>query len=327
MSDAAIHFDFATGRVSNAGPVERLGMALLRLGAQLSAPINNVGYSIGAKLVRAVLRSQRSVRINLGGGALFEFPYGDGYWGILLNNKHGYAPPVERLLKSLRDEGYVFIDCGANFGYMSVLVSSAGYGAKPAIAIEADNENFVRLSNNAALNGNRFECRHNALYSRGGQVLQMYGRKHEALSLIEEAGGGQARGEVTTLALDELLDWYEANNALPVILKLDIEGVEIDALAGGEKLLAHKCLLIYEEHGNDAEHTVSRHLSGERGMALFAEPHGGSGLIEINDLAFLNDYKRNKRVGYDLFATNSEYWLPMLRARCANTNSVKGAAA
>ena len=327
MSDAAIHFDFATGRVSNAGLVERLGMALLRMGARLSAPMNNVGYSIGARLVRSVLRSQRTVRVDLGGGALFEFPYGDGYWGVLLNNKQGYAPPIERLLQSLRDEGYVFIDCGANFGYMSVLVTSAGYGAKPAIAIEADNVNFMWLSNNSAINGNRFECRHNAVFSQGGQVLQLYGAKHEALSLVEEAGGGIARGEVTTLALDDLLDWVSQYEMLPIILKLDIEGVELDALAGGKELLARQCLLIYEEHGNDPEHTLSRHLRDERGMVLFAEPDSGGGLIEVNDWAFLDRFKRNKRVGYDLFATNSEHWLPLLRARCANTNTLKGAAA
>lgn len=326
MSEAAIRFDFATGAFFGARPVERVGLALLRLGAKLSAPINHVGYSLGARLVRAVLPSKRAVRIEFGDGSLFEFPYGDGYWGQLLDNRSGYAPPVERLLLALRDSRYGFIDCGANFGYMSVLVSGPAYGAKPAIAIEADAENFAQLSHNCAINANRFECRHNAVYSKSGETVDLYGSKHEALSVMPESGD-RPRGSVTTLALDDLHDWFAAQDTPLLVLKLDVEGVEIDALEGARRLLNQECLIIYEEHGNDRDHTLSRHLKERHGMHLFAEPDSGGGLIEIGDFAFLDRFKRNRRVGYDLFATNSAAWLPKLRSMKRNMPPADGAQA
>src|SRR4051794_29296753 len=64
---------------------------------------------------------------------------------------------AELLFHDSADVDYTLLDCGANYGYWSVLVSSAPYGSHKAIAIEPSSENFAKLANNAQINGNRLE--------------------------------------------------------------------------------------------------------------------------------------------------------------------------
>ena len=240
-----ILFDVPTGRIQNVAGAERLGMFLFRLGAQISSAWDFIGYSIGAKWVRRLLPSKRNIRARFADDCVFEFPYGDGYYGPLLDNRKSYSPGIEGFLKSQAGIPSAFIDCGANFGYMSVMVTSSAYGSKPAIAIEADEGNFVHLKRNSQINGGRFETRHNAIHSKSGQEMVLYGNKHEAFT-VDPATGGMVRGRVTTLALDDLVGWVDGQGGGAVILKLDIEGVEVAAMAGASELLKRDCLIIYE---------------------------------------------------------------------------------
>lgn len=313
MDADVITFDFADGRIANATAIERIGMWFLRLGARISSSFDFVGYSIGAKLVRSVLPSRRNVRVRFAEDSVFEFPYGDGYYGRLLDNRESYSPGMEAFLKAQAQIPYAFIDCGANFGYMSVMVTSAAYGSKPAVAIEADEGNVAHLRLNAEINGQRFECHHNAIHSTSGEVLNLYGSKHEAFT-VDPGAGGQVRGRVTTLALDDLVEWVDRQGGVPVVLKLDIEGVEVEAMAGASELLRRDCLIIYEEHGNDPANTVSHFLKDELGMALYHDVNGGPELAAIDDYDTIRKIKTNKRVGYDFFATRSPFWLDRIGA-------------
>ena len=90
--------------------------------------------------------------------AIFEFPYGDGYWSKLLNRTYHYEDELELLFQDSADVDYTLLDCGANYGYWSVLVSSKPFGSHKAIAIEPSGQNFPKLANNARINGNRFEA-------------------------------------------------------------------------------------------------------------------------------------------------------------------------
>ncbi len=79
---------------------------------------------------------KRNIAIKLNPDATFEFPYGDGYWSKLLDRSFRYERELELLFKGAIDVNYTLIDCGANYGYWSVLVSSAPFGAHRVIAIE-----------------------------------------------------------------------------------------------------------------------------------------------------------------------------------------------
>ncbi len=74
--------------------------------------------------------------VKLNADALFAFPFGDGYWSKLLNRTFYYEDELELLFRNSIDVDYTLLDCGANYGYWSVLVSSEPFGSHKAIAIE-----------------------------------------------------------------------------------------------------------------------------------------------------------------------------------------------
>jgi len=223
-----------------------------------------------------------------------------------------YSPEVEGFLKTFADIDYAFIDCGSNFGYMSVIVSSDEFGNKPAIAIEADPENYQKTVQNANLNGKRFDHCHNAVFNESGKQVTLFGAKHEAFSLRNEEGD-HARAVVESLALNDLSGWLEQQGNPKSVLKLDVEGVEIDALKGAGKILENDCLVIYEEHGADTDHEISKYLKDQLGMRLYFGGADGKKLHEINSYDAITKLKTSKRVGYDLFATSSEFWIDRLQ--------------
>ena len=98
-----------------------------------------------ANLLRKTL-PERDIAIKLNSDATFAFPYGDGYWSKLLNRSFAYEDELELLFRDSVGVDYTLLDCGANYGYWSVLVSSAPYGSHKAIAIEPSSQNFAKLS-------------------------------------------------------------------------------------------------------------------------------------------------------------------------------------
>lgn len=237
---------------------------------------------------------------------IFEYLYGDSYWARLAYNGDVYARTEEDFLLALRDVDYAYIDCGANFGYMSAIVTSSTYGNKPSIAIEADPSTFKTLEQNAELNQNRFEIRHNAVFSKSGEMVNIHGDKHEARSILDD-DGNRGDGNVETLALDDLEGWINAQGKDAIILKLDVEGVEIDAMKGAKNLASKNLLVTYEDHGNDKSNEISLYFMNELGMKIFASEEYGC--RELTSLAEISSVKTNSRVGYDFIATKSGFWL------------------
>src|SRR3981189_3059444 len=162
-----IQFDRTTGVLEGANAWERLAALALSSGSKVASTFSHRGYNSCANLLRKTL-PERDIAIKLNSDATFEFPYGDGYWSKLLNRSFSYEDELELLFQDSNDVDYTLIDCGANFGYWSVLISSAPYGSHKAIAIEPSSQNFAKLKNNAEINGNRFEVMKCAIGSSRG---------------------------------------------------------------------------------------------------------------------------------------------------------------
>src|ERR1700730_14386651 len=150
ISQPPIQFDRASGVLEGANPWERLAALALAAGAKVASKVSHRGYNGCANLLRKTL-PERDIAIKLNPDAVFEFPYGDGYWSKLLNRSYSYEDELELLFQDSVDVDYTLLDCGANYGYWSVLVSSAPYGSHKAIAIEPSSQNFAKLSNNAKI--------------------------------------------------------------------------------------------------------------------------------------------------------------------------------
>ncbi len=306
-----VTFEFGTGAIIGAGPVQYAGLRAMAIAAKTLHPLDDFGFSYAARLLRTLFPSGKRVKVLYDQERTFVFPYGDGYWSLLLNRNHIYEEEVEVFLRSIKDVDYVFIDCGANYGFWSVHVTSQCFGAHPSVAIEADDETFALLDYNRILNDGRFDAMRRAVSSEDGTEVHVYGTKHEARTIVP--GNPAARRQpVSTIRLDSLAGQPALRNSKPVVLKLDVEGAEIDALNGGTALLERDLVIVYEDHGSDPSHMVTRHLMDVLGMRVFAYERGG--FVPVASPADLDARKKNPRRGYDFFATKSEFWQDRLAA-------------
>lgn len=303
-------FDRATGVFDGASAREQLAAYAFKVGARLSSAWSYRGFAAGCRAVRSML-TERDITVRLNEDALFAFPYGDGYWTLLLDLAWRYEADIELFFKGIADVDYTLIDCGANFGYWSVLATSKPYGAHRAIAIEPSSRNFARLVHNLQINGSRFRITQRAIGDKPG-LAYLSGAKHEAMSIA--AGGAKGGEEVEVIALDSLIDQSLITALGRYVIKLDVEGVEIEAMKGGERLLKSDCVMICEEHGNDPEHTISRHILKNTPFKLFCYDPATGHFEHLRDVSSLTRIKQNSNVGYNVLATASSFWESRIRA-------------
>ena len=180
--------------------------------------------------------------------ATFIFPQDDSYWCPFVTTWKGlYEPEIDWLMQRAREKPYALLDCGANMGYWSVLASSAPYGRHAVVAIEASRANCELLRRNAEANGDRFLTLHRAVHSKSAELVRLYGQPHYAKSLLQDwhpDSNGQIE-EVETITIDDAADRYFPERKYPLLLKIDVEGSEIEAICGGRKVAEEGALIIY----------------------------------------------------------------------------------
>jgi FkbM family methyltransferase len=308
-----IRFDRSTGVLEGANAWERLAALALSSGSKVASTFSHRGYNHCANLLRKAL-PERDIAIKLNPDATFAFPYGDGYWSKLLNRSFAYENELELLFQDSVGVDYTLLDCGANYGYWSVLVSSAPYGAHRAIAIEPSSQNFARLANNARINGDRFEVMNRAIGASRG-IARLSGTKHEAFSIAGDEDDGEV---VSVVALDNLIEDGKLSPDGKYLIKLDVEGVEIEAIKGGARLLRGDSVLLCEEHGNDRMHTVSRYILEQTPLKLIVHDPRTNRLETVTELSILDRIKVSSNVGYNVFGTASAFWQDRISALNAN---------
>jgi len=309
MAQMPIQFDRASGALEGANLWERTAALALATGSKISSRFSHMGYIACANLLRKTL-PERNIAIKLNPDATFEFPYGDGYWSKLLDRSYRYEDELELLFRHSADIDYTLIDCGANYGYWSVLVSSAPFGAHKAIAIEPAAQNFPKLVNNAEINGCRFETMKCAIGASRGSA-RLSGTKHEAFSIAGDQAGGE---QVPVIALDDLIDDGKVSARGKYLIKLDVEGVEIEAIKGGTRLLQADSVVLCEEHGNDPRHTVSRYILEQTPLKLIVYDPRSSQMETVTELSILDRIKVSSHVGYNVFGTASAFWQSRINA-------------
>ena len=310
MEQAPIQFDRASGALEGANLWERTAAVALATGSRISSHFSHRGYIACANLLRKAL-PERNIAIKLNADATFEFPYGDGYWSKLLDRSFRYEDELELLFRHSADVDYSLIDCGANYGYWSVLVSSRPFGSHNVIAIEPSSQNFEKLANNAKVNGNRFDLMKCAI-GAGRGTAHLSGAKHEAFSI---AGGEDASGEeVPVIALDDLLDDGRISASGKYLIKLDVEGVEVEAIKGGTRLLRTDSVILCEEHGSDPGHTVSRYILEQTPLKLIVYDPRSERMETVTELSILDRIKVSTNIGYNVFGTASAFWQNRINA-------------
>lgn len=311
--DAArkISFDRLSGQLRQADARERLVAFALKSGSMLSRPFGYRGYSLGCRAL-AGLAGQSEIVVGLGEQALFSFPLADGYWSRLLDPGFRYEEELDIFFRRVKDVDYALLDCGANFGYWSVLASSPAYGAQKSIAIEASPDNAAWLARNATLNGRRFQTAQMAIGGSNGMLGQVQGNKHEALTIVPLRPGGDA---IRMITIDRLAASYVSDTAQPLVVKLDVEGLEIESLNGAHAVLARDSIVLCEDHGSDTNHTVTRHLMNALSLEVYICDEETGQFDRVTNLQVLEKLKRFSWVGYNVFATSSPFWIDRLDRR------------
>jgi FkbM family methyltransferase len=305
-----IVIDVRTGRVEGAGISERIAIALLRTAAGILGPFHDFGFSYVARATRMLFPSGRTMAFVLGRDSRMRVAYCDPYWSILLKPGYPYEPSVRRLLTEARDVAYGFIDGGANHGFWSILASGPEVDAKKAVAIEAASDTFRNLEENCRLNGSRFAVLNKAIGSVSGEHVRIYGAKHEARSTVAPAPDAKPILDCETISVDDAADHPAFAGIEKFIVKLDVEGVEIPAFAGAQRLLAGDVAFVYEDHGSDREHETTRYVLDVLKLRVFWL--GEDKARELRSTNELTAIKKSRRFGYDMVASRSPFWLDRL---------------
>jgi hypothetical protein len=119
---------------------------------------------------------------------------------------------------------------------------------------------------------------------------------------------------VELLALDGLIEQGLVLPGQRLIIKLDVEGMEIDAARGARRLLDNETVIIVEDHGADRDHTVSRYFLDDMPCRLFVFDPASERYEPMTDLTVLDRIKTSTAFGYNIFATNSPYWEERIRS-------------
>ena len=102
------------------------------------------------------------------------------------------------------------------------------------------------------------------------------------------------------------------------LIKLDVEGVEIEAIKGGARLLQTDSVILCEEHGSDRAHTVSRYILEQTPLTLMVYDPLTRRIETIKELSILDRIKVSTHIGYNVFGTASAFWQDRVNALNAN---------
>ena len=210
---------------------------LKRLIPSIRRKYARVFWKDGKKIVRA-------------GTALFELSYSDFVDRQVAFYDDFEIQQLARLRAAIARFGCdTFIDVGANFGYYAVQI--AAENLTPAIlAYEPDQRSFDRLHINIGLNGldDAITAHMSAVGGKTGTlVLDLAAETSTGQTKI--ASGTDAPGPiVNAIALDDELQAADRK----IVVKIDVEGYELEVLSGMTKLLArNRCYLQVECFGEN----------------------------------------------------------------------------
>ena len=180
----------------------------------------------------------------------------------------GFEEAELALAASILDERTdVFVDIGANVGLYTLLALGKGV---PVIAVEPSQKNLRRLRRNLQLNGHENVSVFPVALAREAGVLGLYNEETGASLIPGWAGGQLAATElVPVLTLDQVFKTADLRDQ-SVFVKMDVEGAEVEVLAGATEVLDREPDTIWLIEVNlDQHHPGGRHPAYEAAFAPF----------------------------------------------------------
>ncbi len=232
----------------------------------------------------------------------------DFYW-LNYPDPKKYETEIWNVVIPLLDDKAMFIDAGANIGLWSCVAAHCIGKKDQVVAIEAGSNIIGMLRDNCERNPVGFQILHRALWSKSGEILKFNQYKQHAgssLVLEEEKGKVVKDHEMETVCIDEVVGDVIENvgPCTRVVVKLDVEGVEVDALEGATKTIQDQnVVFIYEDHGKDIESETTKEILEKMDLSIYFYDEENEHLIRISDSSQLAPVKIDEKKGYNLFAT------------------------
>jgi len=151
-----------------------------------------------------------------------------------------YEPHVANLIVSLLRPGDVFYDIGANAGYYTLLSALAVGPEGSVIAFDPVPQNAGTVREQIALNGLQPTCRVEEVAIAGqGGTLSFVVDSINANSHLSDWHAPSLSNDGQKIAVRAItLDEYVRSHPRPSVIKMDIEGAELEALLGARELLS-----------------------------------------------------------------------------------------
>jgi FkbM family methyltransferase len=253
------------------------------------------------EIITLFISKKKIIKIKLNLDTYFSFFLKDPYYNRLIYPKFKYEPEIEFLLKKLKDIDFLFLDAGANYGYWSLLVSSKKFNKKKAIALEPLKSNYNFLHKNRLDNQNRFKTLNLGVGEKKKYTKIYYNNKtsNVGASIYKDNDKKLFSEKIKIDKIDNILSKIKEKN---FVIKIDIEGNEINALNGAKKILKKNCLIIYEDHASDKFHLNSKYFL-KKNFSIFS--FDGKKIYQIRKINELNNIKKIKHKGYNFIATRS----------------------
>lgn len=168
-----------------------------------------------------------------------------------------YEPDLQAAIEAWVQPGMVAYDVGANVGYVSLLLARRVGPQGKVFAFEALPSNLKRLRSNLALSGMQAQVQ-----VVPGAVVEGHRAVRFKIGPSDDMGkaeGSAGRQDVTYwhtidmqgFSLDDFV--FAQGNPPPQVVKIDIEGGEVLALPGMQRLLTEVCpRILLELHGPEA---------------------------------------------------------------------------
>jgi FkbM family methyltransferase len=219
-------------------------------------------------LNRAAPVELSQVKIAAGGLAGFTFELN------LLTEKDywlgTYEVELQQAVNDLLRPGMTIYDVGANIGYVTLLLARSAGERGHVVAFEALPANVARLEKNVALNhlGGRVIIVPAAVVDQAGPVHFLVHPSTSMGKAVGSAGREKMEEYLKEIEVPGLaLDGYVFEDGLrshrpPDAIKMDIEGGEVLAIKGVERILQEvRPLLLVELHGHEAARAVWESLA------------------------------------------------------------------